>query len=124
MSGVTVDWTSAEVHDGDLEVASRGELPAGWTKAFDRTVARLHGGDWGKVSLKKDRIRVQHIAEGSEDRLRHFLESVLQQANASAGPPEEKAPDEGGADEDESNGLDAEMTQRFRSFDANTDNRN
>jgi hypothetical protein len=99
----------------------RGDLPAGWKKAFDRTVALLPGGGWGKVSLKKDRIRVRNVEEGCEDRLRHFLESVLQQANASAGPPEEKASDEGGADDDGSSGPDDAMTQRFRSFDARTD---
>ena len=112
---VWLDWSSAEVRDGKLEVALRGELPAGWKDGFDRTVALLPGGEWGKVGLKKDRVRVHEVADGSEDRLRHFLESVVQQANASAEPAEAKAHDEQG-DADQSSDLNDTMTERFRSF--------
>ena len=81
MSGVTLDWSSAEVSDGTLEVSLQGEPFAGWEDGFDRTVALLPGGEWGKVRLKKNRIRVHHVREGCEERLRHFLESVVLQAN-------------------------------------------
>src|SRR4029077_17241011 len=113
MSAVTLDWSSAEVRDGELEVALRGELPAGWKEAFDRTVALRQGVEWGKVRLKKDRVRVHQVSDGCEDRLRHFLESVVLQANASAEPADPNAHDEVG-DADESSDLNDTMTKRFR----------
>jgi hypothetical protein len=116
MTGVVLDWSSAEVRDGKLEVGLQGELPADWKDGFERTVALLPGGGWGKVSLKKERILVDHVMEGSEDRLRHFLESVVLQANASAETPETEAHDDGDPDKDEQSNLNAAMTQRFRSF--------
>lgn len=121
MALVTLDWSSAEVRGGDLEVALQGDLPKPWHEAFDRTVALLHGGEWGKVKLKKDRVRVQEVTEGCEDRLRHFLESALQQANASAGLREDEAQDEAGDEDDEPDSLDAAMTEKFRSFAGETD---
>ncbi len=121
MSGVSLDWSSAEVRDGKLEVALRGELPAGWKDSFVRTVTLLHGDEWGKVTVKKDRIRVHRVAEGDEDRLRHFLESVVLQANAAVEPVEAEDHKDGDADEDESSDLNTAMTRRFRSFAADTD---
>jgi hypothetical protein len=53
MSGVTLDWSSAEVRDRRLELRLRGELPRGWKQSFERTVALLDGGEWGKVRLMK-----------------------------------------------------------------------
>jgi hypothetical protein len=72
MRGVALDWSSAEVRDGKLEIRLRGELPPGWKDSFARTIALLRGGDWGKIRLKKDRVRVHDVAEGVEDRLHHF----------------------------------------------------
>src|SRR5207248_10217980 len=66
VSGVTLDWSSAEVHDGQLEVGLRGELPKEWKDKFERTVGLLPRGDWGKVTLKKARVRVNDVAAGSE----------------------------------------------------------
>jgi hypothetical protein len=119
MGALALDWSSAEVRDGKLEVVLRGEPPKGWKDAFGRTVTLLPGGQWGKVTVTKDRIRVDDVADGCEDRLRHFLESVVQQANATAEPAEQEVPDED--PDDEPNGLDAAMTQRFRSFATDTD---
>jgi hypothetical protein len=116
MSGVMVDWSSAEVREGTLDVALRGELPSGWKDTFDRTARLLSAGDWGKVRLKKNGVRVHDVAEGDEERLRHFLESVVLEANEAH--PQEEA--EGGenrdTDDDDSDDPDAEMTERFRSF--------
>ena len=115
MRGVKLDWSSAEVRESKLEVALRGELPPGWKDRFERTVALLGGGDWGKVKLKKDRVRVHEVAQGSEDRLHQFLEGVVLQANA-AQEEMHSSEAEDRADEHEAAGPDAEMTERFRSF--------
>jgi hypothetical protein len=118
MSVVELDWSSAEVRDGGLEVGLQGELPKGWKDSFVRTVALLGGGDWGEIKLTKGRVRVPTVAEGDESRVHHFLESVVLQANAPHERPEGDDRDDPDADEDtdEPDGIDAEMTERFRSF--------
>src|SRR5579862_7156806 len=114
MRGVTLDWSSAEVRDGKLDVYLRGDPPPGWKDSFDRTVALLPGGEWGKVKLKKARLRVHDVKAGSEERLHHFLESAVLQANAAHEPPPLEHDDE--PHEDEPDSLDDELTERFRSF--------
>lgn len=121
MRAVRLDWSSATVREGRLEVGLRGEQPREWKDSFERTVVLLHGGHWGKVTLKKNRIRVDQVADGDEDRLRHFLESVVLQANATLGQKEPETDEDRDADEDEPDGLDGEMTERFRSFAAEAD---
>jgi hypothetical protein len=117
--GVELDWSSAEVHDRTLEVGLSGEIPKGWKKRFEGTLELLPGGDWGKISLKKNRVRVHDVAEGREDRLRHFLEGAVLQANAADEREKREAREEDqDAQEDEADPLDAEMTERFRSFGA------
>src|SRR5689334_21365732 len=90
MSDLMIDWCSAEVRDGRLEVALRGEPPNDGKKSFERTLGLLQGGDRGKVKLTKGKLRVDDVGEGTEDRLRHFLESVVAQANASVEEHEEQ----------------------------------
>jgi hypothetical protein len=114
MSEVSIDWSSAEVREGSLRVKLRGRPPSDWRDGFDRTVALLPAGDWGKVRLKNDRIRVRRVRPGSEDRLRHFLESVVLQANSSSPEPPGSTQDTG--TERPLDGVDAEMTERFRAF--------
>lgn len=119
MSGVKLEWSSAQVRDGKLEVGLQGELPPGWKDSFERIVALLGGRHWGKVEVKKDRVRVNDVAGSDENRLHHFLESAVLQANAAHEQTEPEAPEDSDADEDEPDepdGPDAEMTERFRSF--------
>ena len=122
MALVTLDWSTAEVKKSKLTVALDGDVPKGWRKSFEATVRLLGGGDWGEIEVKRDTVRVSDVEPGSEEKLRHHLEAVVQQANADHEPDESEddaAPDaeqsEPGAD-DEDEGPDAEMTQRFRSF--------
>jgi hypothetical protein len=126
MSDVKLNWSTAKVEDSKLTVDLDGELPSGWKDSFE-TVARLLAGsaDWGQVSLKgKKAVRVADVSEGSEERLRHFLESVVEQANADHRPDDSEPHDSGDeADEEEDGndardepGPDAEMSERFRSF--------
>ena len=111
MSEIGLDWSSARVRDGKLEIELRGKPDSAWRDSFSRTLALLHNGDWGKIKLGKRRLRVLRVEEGSEERLHHFLESVVTQANA-ANQPREEAKDVAS----EPSGVDAEMTRRFRAF--------
>ena len=124
MSDVKLNWTTAKVDDSKLTVDLDGDLPSGWKDSFD-AVARLlaNSAEWGEVSLKgKKSVRVADVSEGSEERLRHFLESVVAQANADHRPEEPEDDDDGdeddgGGDDDRDDaGPDAEMSDRFRSF--------
>ena len=126
MSDVKLNWSTAKVEDSKLTVDLDGELPSGWKDSFD-AVARLlaSSADWGEVSLKgKKSVRVADVSEGSEERLRHFLESVVAQANADHSPDDSERDESGddaeegeaGDDERDDSGPDAGMSDRFRSF--------
>ena len=118
MSEPKIDWSTAEVSDGKLVVAVDGELPKGYGRSFDATAHLLGQGDLAGAKLKKGAVRVA-VSEGDEDRIRHFLESVVQQANADheLTDDEDDEPDEDDADDDDLfRGPDEEMTERFRAF--------
>jgi hypothetical protein len=118
----TLDWSSAEVKDSTLTVQVEGDLPDGWEDTFKTTVALLGGGSWGEIKLEEQKAEVSGLTPGSEEKLRHFLESVVQQANAThhTGDEEEDEDEEEGEDSEEDgeeeSGSDKEMAKRFRSF--------
>src|SRR5581483_12195507 len=104
-----LNWSTAKVQDGKLKVELDGGVDKDWKQSFKTTVRLLGGGEWGEVELKKNAIRVTDVTAGSEEKLRHYLESVVEQANASQAEPEEEAD---GRDEDTGgDGPDAEMTR-------------
>ncbi len=74
---------------------------------------------WRTRRLKKGTVRVA-VAEGEEEKIRHFLESVVQQANAdhelTDNDDDDEHGDEDAADDELFRGPDAEMTERFRAF--------
>jgi hypothetical protein len=113
MSEPKLNWATAEVEDARLTVAIGGEIPSGWKRSFNSTLRLLGRGDWGevKVQSKKGTIRVSDVSPGSEERLRHHLESVVEQANASLRASE---PDPAGPEDQDT--PDARMTERFRAF--------
>ena len=125
MSEAKLNWSTAKVKESKLTVELDGELPKGWKDSFN-TVARLLAGsaDWGKVALSKKKVSVADVPEGSEERLRHFLESVVEQANADHRPDdadrdqsgEGDDEDDGGDEDRDESGPDSEMSERFRSF--------
>jgi hypothetical protein len=128
MSDVKLNWSTAKVEDSKLTVDLDGELPSGWKESFD-AVARLlaSSAEWGELKLKgKKSVHVSDVPEGSEERLRHFLESVVEQSNADHQPEEsggddadeseDADEDEGGDEDKDERGPDAEMSERFRSF--------
>ncbi len=122
MSEPQLDWSQAEVKPGRRSVALAGEPPNGWKDTFQRTALLLSKGEWEDVTLKKQSVRVDGLRPGSEEKLRFFLESVVQQANTTHEPSEDESQDEAdeadeatdGSTEDDS--ADATMTERFRSF--------
>lgn len=117
-----LDWGQAEVKDGKLTVSVAGEPPNGWKDTLEKTAALLGSGDWDTVRMKKQTVTVEGVRPGTEDKLRHFLESVVQQANATHEPEGEdhgSEEEDGGGKTEESDGAgkeDSEMTERFRSF--------
>ncbi len=119
---VKLDWSSAEVHDGKLAVALEGRPKKKWKDAFDRTIRLLNRGAWDEVTLKKGRVSLRSIKPGDEDRVRHFLESVVLEANSALAPTDDRggAFDEGAngpeADDEDEDPTDREMTERLRSF--------
>lgn len=122
MTPVTLSWSAAEVNSSKLTVPLDGDIPKGWKKSFEATVTLLGGGEWGEIQVKRDKVQVSDVEPGSEDKLRHHLESVVAQANADheqEEPEDDEAPDAdesepGGGEKDD--GPDAEMARRFRSF--------
>ena len=118
MSVPKLDWRTAEVTDAKLKVDLDGELPHGWSETFQRTAALLGSGDWDEVRLKKHSVLVIGLMPGGEEKLRHHLEGIVQEANATHGAGEregdehEQAEEEGDGAEDEST-PDAEMTERI-----------
>lgn len=121
MSVVTLDWSTAEVKKSRLTVALEGDIPSGWDRSFE-TVAKLLGdGDWGEISVKEGIVQVSDVEPGSEDKLRHHLESILAQANANHEPESDERDDASqsdsdSGDEDDHDDSDAGMTGRFQSF--------
>jgi hypothetical protein len=120
MSQASLNWATANVKNAKLTVELEGEMPSGWKSGFETTARLLGGaGGWGDVSLSKKRktVSVSDVTEGSEERLRHYLESVVEQANATH-PSEEPEGENASEDtEDEGDdGADAQMSDRFRSF--------
>jgi recombination DNA repair RAD52 pathway protein len=126
MPEAKLNWSTAKVDDRQLSVDLEGEVSKEWKRSFKTTLRLLGSGDWGEVTLKKHSVRVGEVEPGSEEKLRHYLESVVAQANASQAPDEaddEHTEDEAGEDADEARDRDdpdAKMTEQFRSF-ANAD---
>ena len=117
MSRVSLGWAKAQVKDGKLTMALEGEVPDRWTESFERTVRLLGDGEWGEVEINDDRVQVSDVTPGSEDKLRHHLESIVAQANAAHEARERKAENAGSEGEaGRPSGTDADMTARFRSF--------
>ena len=115
MDEVRLNWSTATVEKAKLIVGLEGKLPSGWKKSFERTVRLLGGGEWGKVQVKKRTVRVDEVGPGAEDKLRHHLESVVEQANSAhrADEDEAHAREDGRPTGDD---PDSQMTERFRRF--------
>jgi hypothetical protein len=120
----TLDWSTAEVKDSKLTVQVDGDLPDGWQDTFNTTVQLLGGGSWGEIKFEEQKAEVTGLRPGEEAKLKHFLESVVQQANATHLSDEDEEQDEGEDEGDEKDDEgseqesdeDKEMSERFQSF--------
>jgi hypothetical protein len=124
MAEVKLNWAEASVKKGKLAVPLAGDAPKGFKDHFETTVKLLGHGRWGKVEVKKKVVHVAGIDDGEPDDLRFYLESLIDQANSAVAAEETKkakGKDKGTGEEDvkgddEPDGPDAELTERFRSY--------
>ncbi len=94
-----IDWGRAEIDEGTLTVELTGTSSTAWKQQFARVLALLDNANsrWGEVRLTRKGIRVGEVQQGTEPELRHFLESVVVQANSELPQRDDPAPDEGAA---------------------------
>jgi hypothetical protein len=111
-----IDWSSTEVHDGNVVVALTGKSSKAWSDSFDGVLRLLgHGtGGWGEIAHDKKTINVQGLRPKAERDLRHFLEAVVVQVNAELAEPASESEPAEPADPREIE--DQEMTATLRSF--------
>lgn len=117
MDEVHLDWSTAEVADRTLTVRLAGDPPRGWKAHARTTVGLLGPGEWGRIRVKKGSVSVEDVPAGCEERLRHRLESIVQQANVAAAAEELARAGErrSGPDRDPGD-PDVVMQRRFRSY--------
>ena len=101
------------VDDGRLTVSLDGEPSKEWVKRVEGVLDRLHhgGSGWGAIKVSKKRVTVADVADGSENDLRHLLESAVLQANADLADD-----DDGGGNGHERSEADQQKTDAFRAF--------
>jgi hypothetical protein len=114
-----IDWSTAEVREGKLSVEIEGEIPRGWKRSFETVARLLSHGDSPGPGLRKRVVTVE-VSQGEEEKVHHFLESVVLQANADHRPAEEDEADDDEGEDDDLDLLtprpDSEMADRFRAF--------
>jgi hypothetical protein len=79
-----LDWSTAIVEDGCLTVGIEGDPSAAWTTRLKAVLERLEraGSPWGKVKVKRTRVRVRDVQPGAESDLRLLLDSAVLQTNS------------------------------------------
>jgi hypothetical protein len=79
-----LDWSTAIVEDGCLTVGIDGDPSAAWTTRLKAVLERLEraGSPWGKVKVKRTRVRVRDVQPGAESDLRLLLDSAVLQTNS------------------------------------------
>jgi hypothetical protein len=111
-----IDWASALIEDGTLTVELTGKGSKAWKGRFENVLALLDTPHtaWGEIRLNKSSVKVTDVHQGTEPELRHFLESVVLQANTDtqSEAPEDAETDDAG----EEPGVDEQMTATFRTF--------
>ncbi|HEY2719660.1 MAG TPA: hypothetical protein VGI52_08520 [Solirubrobacteraceae bacterium] len=113
-----IRWDTAQIEDAALTVELTGSNSRVWKGRFEQVLALLGSAhsSWGEARVTKDGINVKDVEQGSESELRHFLESVVLQANAdpeanvAAGQARDRI------DGKDDPGPDEQMMRTFRSF--------
>ncbi len=115
-----IDWATAEAQDATLTVDLTGASSKVFKQRFERVLALLDTphSRWGAVRVNRKGIQVADVNEGAEAELRHFLESIVLEANSELTSPEETT---NGADDeappiDEGGRANRQMTATFRAF--------
>jgi hypothetical protein len=112
-----IDWASAQIEDGALTVELAGKGSKAWKARFENVLALLDTPhtSWGEVRLHKSTVKVAGVQQGGEPELRHFLESVVLQANSDT-QPEAPEDDAEGDYEGGEHDVDEQMTATFKTF--------
>jgi hypothetical protein len=116
---VKLEWSSADVTDGSLDVALNGRPPKKWRDEFARATALLSHGNWNtRLTQRNSAVRVDPVSLGEEERVRQFLEGALLEANRVIVSEEElfDHTDDGSEMDEAETSEDEELTQRFRAF--------
>jgi hypothetical protein len=110
-----IDWADAEVKGGDVVLPLAGEASKAWSERFKGVLALLAkaGAGWGAITVTKKAIKVSGLQPGSEDDLRHLLESVVAEVNSELQPTERDDP---GEVQDPQAARDEEMAGTLRLF--------
>jgi hypothetical protein len=119
-----LDWSTAEVSNGELTVGLSAKPPKEWRDAFERTATLLGAGKW-EVTLrpKKGSVQIASVRPGDEERVRQFVEGAVLEANTTVASEHELYESQP-ADDDEpapdsdtpERSPDEELTGRFREF--------
>ncbi len=122
-----IAWASAEVHGGRLTVPLEGKAAKGLAKRFDsvRALIEPKAGGWGEIELRKGTIEASAVRPGAEQELRHLLDSVITQINSDLGQSIDGGASEqaGATSEDAQEAADVQMSERFRAFAQDTEQR-
>ncbi len=110
-----IEWGSAQIEDATLTVELTGSASKAWKTRFQSVLALLDTphSSWGEVRITKKGIKVADLRQGSESELRHFLESIVLQANSDMAPDTQHDDD---SDEDHEPDADEQMAATFRAF--------
>ena len=114
---LAIDWSSAEVHGGDVTVELAGKVSKQYRERFEavRSLLGESSGGWDEVKLVKRTIHVRGLRPGQEHELRHFLDSVVVEVNAEL-PGRDDEREQASRPSDRTALVDAEMTATLRSF--------
>jgi hypothetical protein len=125
-----VDWSTAEVSDGQLTVGFSAKPPKKWRAAFERTAALLSSGTWEvTLAARKGVVEVRPVSADDEERVRQLVEGAVLEANSAIVSESElygtAAGEDDQNDEEDSHerdedaaepSPDEELTTRFRAY--------
>jgi hypothetical protein len=111
MGRIAIDWSTAQVRERELTVAFDEPISALERRRMAALVRRLErpGEPWATIAAKKDRLIVSEIADGAEDDVRHFLESLVLEASAATDDADD-------ARHEQVDARDQHMTDAFQAF--------